>query len=353
MVVISINRIIIILVTLIISFYIGFLQGRNEYVLSYLQKCIINPAVPESVKPQLRNKIARNIHSIPCPPKIVSSITDNDPPIAKTCPPSVVEHLVMNAHLLKNIEESVVYDIFGALHHPSPINNLKAEIILSNNNGHYSNISDCSEIYLTRSGSRPNMPNKCVAVVTASPSDVSPVRISHRIGTQAGMTDRYAADMHADHTDKHDMPQAFMQDRQVLIDMFLTKMGNPIDPITGERRVAFVMLANSGMVDLVINFMCSARSANIDLKDVVVFVGDQESADIMENLGLMYFMHPSAGMMPKQAAGFYGDKSFTYMMWLKVTSVYIASTAGFDVLFQVRHCDMIFFVFLHLIVIII
>ena len=64
-------------------------------------------------------------------------------------------------------------------------------------------------------------------------------------------------------------------------------------------------------------------------------MGDQQSADIIKNLGLTYFMHPSAGAMPKKAAGFYGDNVFTYMMWLKVTSVYIAMTAGFDVLFQV------------------
>jgi hypothetical protein len=337
MVVLSVNRIIAVLVSLLVSFYIGFHTGRNELEVSFYQHC--PPSTPAlHTQPKARKSVARKVRSKPCPPAApaVGPVAPAVAPATDTCPPPAVEHLVLNSHMLRQPDDSVLYNIFGALHHPSPITNLKSEVILSNNKGKYSNHSDCLEMYLTRSGSRSNMPNKCVAVVTAGAGDVSPVRISHRIGTQAGMTDRYAADMHADHTDKHEMPQAFMQDRQVLIDLFLAEMGDPIDPVTGERRVAFVMLANSGMVDLVINFMCSARAANIDLKDVVVFVGDHESKAIMENLGLKSFMHPSAGMMPKQAAGFYGDKSFTYMMWLKVTSVYIASTAGFDVLFQVR-----------------
>lgn len=169
------------------------------------------------------------------------------------------------------------------------------------------------------------MPNKCVAVVAARDIDVSPVRISHRKGTQAGLTNRYAGDMHADHTDKHEMPLAFMQDRQLLVDKFKKIMGDPVDPVSGERRVAFVMLANSGMIDLIMNFMCSARSANIDLKDVVIFVGDQQSADIIANLGLTYFMHPSAGAMPKKAAGFYGDNTFTYMVRCVHTLCYTLS----------------------------
>ena len=38
--------------------------------------------------------------------------------------------------------------------------------------------------------------------------------------------------------------------------------------------------------------------------------------------------------MPRNVAGNYGDKYFAKIMWLKVTSVYIALAAGFDVIFQ-------------------
>jgi hypothetical protein len=40
------------------------------------------------------------------------------------------------------------------------------------------------------------------------------------------------------------------------------------------------------------------------------------------------------GMMPRIVALNYGDKYFAKIMWLKVTSVYIALAAGFDVIFQ-------------------
>lgn len=305
---------------LIVSFYTGFKWGSAQFESEKKMNC-------ENLPPKTSKTIIGPIVSVKkrhsCQPRPLESLAE--------CPPPPVEQWRLNV----NNGKSAVYQLFDALHHPAPITSLKAEVILSSDSLVYSNLSSCEEVYLTRSGSRSSMPNKCIAVVTAAARDVSPVRISHRIGTQAGLTNRYAGDMHADHTDKHEMPQAFMQDRQLLIDSFRKVMGEPIDQVTGERRVAFVMLANSGMVDLIINFMCSARSANIDLKNVVIFVGDQQSADIMTNLGLTYYMHPSAGAMPKKAAGFYGDNTFTYMMWLKVTSVYIAMAAGFDVLFQV------------------
>lgn len=321
MVIISGKRIILFSVILIVSFYTGFQWGRSH------SECMIPVSKTTTAHVAARE---RKVH---CKPR-VSDLTPVAPMKVTTCPIPAAEHLKLN----ENNGKSAVDEIFNALHHPGPIKGLNTEIIVSSNSLHYSNLSSCSEIYLTRSGSRSSMPNKCVAVVTATASDVSPVKISHRIGVQAGLTNRYAGDMHADHTDKHEMPQAFMQDRLLLVEQFKRIMGDPIDSKTGERRIALVMLANSGMLDLIINFMCSARSANIDLKDVIIFVGDQQSADIITNLGLTYFMHPSAGAMPKKAAGFYGDNVFTYMMWLKVTSVYIAMAAGFDVLFQVNSC---------------
>ena len=42
----------------------------------------------------------------------------------------------------------------------------------------------------------------------------------------------------------------------------------------------------------------------------------------------------SLGNIPSNAAAHYADLTFARLMWLKVTSVYIANLAGFDVLFQ-------------------
>jgi hypothetical protein len=34
------------------------------------------------------------------------------------------------------------------------------------------------------------------------------------------------------------------------------------------------------------------------------------------------------GSMPKSAAGYYGDRIFSRMMWLKVSTVYITASLG-------------------------
>ena len=36
----------------------------------------------------------------------------------------------------------------------------------------------------------------------------------------------------------------FLEEYKILVDEFLQKMGNPIDPATGERKLAIVMVAN-------------------------------------------------------------------------------------------------------------
>ena len=38
--------------------------------------------------------------------------------------------------------------------------------------------------------------------------------------------------------------------------------------------MAIVMVANTGVMDLLLNFICSSEAAKIDLKNVVVFVGE-------------------------------------------------------------------------------
>lgn len=111
-------------------------------------------------------------------------------------------------------------------------------------------------------------------------------------------------------------------------------MGEPIDPITGKRRHALVMVANDGVMDLLLNFLCSAEMIDMDLKSIVVFVGDERYVTLIEHFGANAMYSPSLGSMPRQAAGFYMDNTFSRMMWYKTTSVYLALLAGFNVLFQ-------------------
>ena len=83
-----------------------------------------------------------------------------------------------------------------------------------------------------------------------------------------------------------------------------------------------------------LNLLCSARAANVDLRNFVVFSGQQEYCNVIETMGVKAFYHPSLGDLPKEAAGNYADRVFTKMMWLKVTSVYLTLATGFHVLFQ-------------------
>ena len=100
------------------------------------------------------------------------------------------------------------------------------------------------------------------------------------------------------------------------------------------------MIANEGVLDLLLNFICSTRAAlpnQIDISTLVVFVGEASYAQVIESLGVKAFYSEALGYIPKEAAATYGDRVFGRMMWLKATSVYLVSAAGFDVIFQVRY----------------
>lgn len=110
-------------------------------------------------------------------------------------------------------------------------------------------------------------------------------------------------------------------------------MGNPI-AADGSRRSLIVMVANEGVMDLALNFICSAEAAEIDLSSVVMFVGTERDVVLVENMGAQAIYSPALGSMPPKAAGMYLDNTFSRMMWFKTTSVFLAIEAGFDVLFQ-------------------
>ena len=175
---------------------------------------------------------------------------------------------------------------------------------------------------------------------------VSPYYINHRMGTVANFLDQYQTDYSKDYQDEYTLLRPLVKQMEQPIQQVRNLLGDPIisvDSITGvtTRKTAVVMVANEGVIDLVMNLLCSCRSAGIDTSNYLIFVGSEEDVSIINNMGVHAVFNPILGSMPKNAAGYYGDRTFSRMMWLKVSSVYIASKAGYNVLFQ--DCDLVWF----------
>jgi hypothetical protein len=181
------------------------------------------------------------------------------------------------------------------------------------------------------------MSNKCIALAYVEDGDTSPYMHGYRMGVSAKLTNRYQGDTvdGISLREEQFFLPLFIKSLDALAADFQKKMGSPILP-SGERKAVTIMVANEGVMDLVLNFLCSCRASAIDTKDsLVVFVGQPELAPVLEALGVTTFYSEALGPIPKKAATFYGDNVFGVLMWLKTTSLYVAARAGYDVLFQV------------------
>lgn len=143
---------------------------------------------------------------------------------------------------------------------------------------------------------------------------------SHRYGTTALKTDQYQEDYPRDYakgkeSNENKLLYPFLQDLNVLVQEFLTKMGSPISTDgagnASERKMAIVMVANEGVMDLLLNFLCSAEEIHLDLRSVVVFVGDLQYVKLIESMGANAMYSPSLGSMPAHAAETYLDDTFS------------------------------------------
>ena len=120
--------------------------------------------------------------------------------------------------------------------------------------------------------------------------------------------------------------------------------GNRAREAVNPKGPVVVLAVNGGVLDLVLNFLCSAQRQGIgghgnggDLfKSMLVFAGDDEVERAMAtaSFGVATYRHKALGSFPSNSAGGYGDDIFTSMMWLKVVSVYSTLRVGVDVLFQ-------------------
>lgn len=113
-----------------------------------------------------------------------------------------------------------------------------------------------------------------------------------------------------------------------------------------KRTPILVLGVNAGVLDLVLNFLCSARRLALrtgqnPISSLIVFAGDEEVLAAMDALGVESFYHPGLGEFPRTSSVGYGDDVFTQMMWLKVTCVYSVLRLGYDCIFQ--DADVVWF----------
>ncbi len=202
---------------------------------------------------------------------------------------------------------------------------------------------ECTSLILTRTGSRANQPNKCVAVARVPPGSESPVQHSHRVGFTARLTNQYQADYSRKGTlkEESELLPPLLENLDSLEKEFKMKVGSPVSNSgsTGDkpldRRTVIVLVANEGVFDLLLNFVCSIEKLDtVNKRDIVVFVGTKSFAKVVERMGVHAIHSTALGSMPENAAGSYLDKTFSRMMWFKATSVYLAVKCGFNVLFQ-------------------
>jgi hypothetical protein len=69
----------------------------------------------------------------------------------------------------------------------------------------------------------------------------------------------------------------------------LAKLKPLVEKVATKDRTVTVMVANFGQSELLVNFVCAARSRNLDTSSILVFATDNDVKDIAEQLGLTAF----------------------------------------------------------------
>ena len=276
--------------------------------------------------------------------KYAPKLLEDHPPAKYT--PSIRHFLLTLNPFYKSLNKikqpKALTEVFSMFHHPS--SPLTSEILLRARNVTFAPVQqnlyqDCQSVYLTRTGSLANMPNKCLSIVLGSPIDIDPVPHYHRRGKIAGMVNMFQSDYikHGSLRTEKLLLSLFVEHLEEVTQQFLKVAGPPLRE-DGERRSIMVMVLNEGVIDVFFNFVCSCRAAGISeiFDSLIVILGQDHLVDVIEKMGVKAFYSPHLGPIPKKAADFYGDLTFGILMWFKVTSVYLAYRAGFNVLFQVR-----------------
>lgn len=197
--------------------------------------------------------------------------------------------------------------------------------------------SGCTSVYMQRSPTRADQETKCFAVVQTRAKYVSPFALANRNGSIAWpqiLTHQYQDDWirFEGLVDEATLIVPMLQHLDELVALLEVELGPAVSE-AGVRRTAIIMVANEGVIDLVLNFVCSCRSASIDLSTFIVFVAQKEHLSLIRSFGVKAFYNEYLGKMPSSSRT-YADHSFSRLMWFKASTVYLVVAAGWNVLFQ-------------------
>lgn len=192
----------------------------------------------------------------------------------------------------------------------------------------------CSKVFVTGTGARKAQP-KCVAIVVVKDGRQSMTHIQHRHGVTALKTNQFLKDYlkRESYEDEDRLLPPFLSHHREFVEQFQRKLGRG-KVGRADRKTVVIMVVNEGVLDIFLNFICSAQGTKTDLSTFVIFTGNMNIVPLLESLGVHVFFHPELGVMPSKAADAYLDDTFKKMMWFKMASAYIASASGFHVLFQ-------------------
>lgn len=89
-----------------------------------------------------------------------------------------------------------------------------------------------------------------------------------------------------------EMLQVFLKN----VDAVLDDLKPLLEKVARDKKTVVVMVCNFGQSELLMNFVCSATSRNMDISNVIVFTTDTETKELAEGLGLAaYYDHRVSG----------------------------------------------------------
>ena len=112
-------------------------------------------------------------------------------------------------------------------------------------------------------------------------------------------------------TDQHGYGTALRKYLE-LLPRSLERLEPIVSKAGGKDKTVVVMVCNFGQSELLVNFVCAARSRGLDLSRIVLFATDKDIIGVAEALGIHVFdVDDAFGTdMPVDAARMYGDTRF-------------------------------------------
>ena len=242
-------------------------------------------------------------------------------------------HAFVNDLKLRTVATGFIPTTFSNLKHAS--SPAHREFLLAYNHSKLVGYDSCSRVYVTVTGSRKNQPNKCQAIAYISSHHRSNFHINHRFGNTALKLNQFMKDVPSgeSYQDESRLLPTLLNSFDEIIQQFKKQFGDGKNA-NGQHKTMVVMVINEGVLDIFLNLVCSLKGSHVDTSNFVIFIGNLDYKNLLENFGFRIFYNPKLGYMPKQAAEYYLDDTFKQMMWFKMIAVYIPSYLGYNVLFQ-------------------